>query len=65
MKFYEKTDIHMVYVTTQDAVMMALRELSSGKTWRSTSHRTIDFFSDVDAETVNNEINSQTTDNQV
>lgn len=28
MKFYQKTDIHMVYVTTQDAVTTALRELS-------------------------------------
>lgn len=31
MKFYQKTDIHIVYVTTQDAVASALQELNSGK----------------------------------
>ena len=30
MKFYEKTDFNIVYVTTQDAVIVALDALNAG-----------------------------------
>ena len=66
MKFYQKTDIHMVYVTTQDAVTTALRELSRGKRLKNLRSNFIDSFCvRLDVEIVNNSTPSQTNDNQV